>query len=95
MRFEPPKKHLDKKMDGDRIITMTIQDTLKELVKKRGLRKVASELGIDHGQLYRSINSDLRVSTLQAILNLFGYDLKIVKRKEVKSDKEKPSRSRR
>jgi len=86
---------LTRKIDGDIIITMTIQDTLKELVKKRGLRKVASELGIDHGQLYRSINSDLRVSTLQAILNLFGYDLKIVKRKEVKSDKEKPSRSRR
>jgi DNA-binding phage protein len=76
---------------GDTIITVTIQDTLKELVKKRGLRKVASELGIDHGQLYRSINSDLRVSTLQAILNLFGYDLKIVKRREVKSGKEKPS----
>ena len=86
---------MTRKIDGDIIITMTIQDTLKELVKKRGLRKVASELSIDHGQLYRSINSDLRVSTLQAILNLFGYDLKIVKRKEVKSDKEKPSRSRR
>lgn len=89
------RKILTRKMDGDRIITVTIQDTLKELVKKRGLRKVASELGIDHGQLHRSMNSDLRVSTLQAILNLFGYDLKIVKRKEVKSDKEKPSRSRR
>ncbi|OGP57901.1 MAG: hypothetical protein A2162_02645 [Deltaproteobacteria bacterium RBG_13_52_11b] len=88
------RKSLTRKLDGDRIITMTIQDTLKELVKKRGLRKVASELGIDHGQLYRSINSDLRVSTLQAILNLFGYDLKIVKRKEVKSGKEKPSGSR-
>ena len=89
------RKILTRKMDGDRIITVTIQDTLKELVKKRGLRKVASELGIDHGQLYRSINSDLRVSTIQAILNLFGYDLKIVKRKEVKSGKEKPSESRR
>jgi DNA-binding phage protein len=71
---------------------MTIQDMLKGLVKGRGLRKVAHELGIDHGQLYRSINSDLRLSTLQTILNLFGYDLKVVKRKEV-SDKSKPSRS--
>jgi len=86
---------LTRKICGDIIITMAIQDTLKELVKKRGLRKVASELGIDHGQLYRSINSDLRVSTLQAILNLFGYDLKIVERKEVKPNKENPSRSKR
>jgi len=80
-------------MLGDRIITVTIQNTLKELIRKRGLRKVANELGIDHGQLYRSINSDLRLSTLQTILNLFGYDLKIVKRKEVKPGKPKPSRS--
>jgi len=91
LRTESPKKKLDKIADGDIIITMAIQDTLKELVKKRGLRKVASELGIDHGQLYRSINSDLRVSTLQSILDLFGYDLKIVKRKEVKRGKGRPS----
>ena len=63
---------------------MTIQDRLKDLVGKRGLRRVAQELGIDHGQLYRSIHSDLRLSTLQSILNLFGYDLKFVKRKGVK-----------
>jgi len=55
-----------------------------DLVRKRGLRRVAQELGIDHGQLYRSIHSDLRLSTLQSILNLFGYELKIVKRKEKK-----------
>jgi DNA-binding phage protein len=66
---------------------MTIQDTLKELVNKRGLRKVARELEIDHASLYRSLNSDLRLSTIQTVLNLFGYDLKIVKRKEVKPDK--------
>jgi DNA-binding phage protein len=79
---------LTRRKNGDNVITMkTIQDSLKELVKKRGLRKVARELEIDHGQLYRHINSDLRLSTLRTILNLFGYDLKIVKRKGMKPDK--------
>ena len=72
------------KIDGDNLITMTIQGRLMDLVRERGLRRVAQELGIDHGQLYRSIHSDLRLSTLQSILNLFGYELKIVKRKETK-----------
>jgi DNA-binding phage protein len=78
---------LTKKYIGDILVTMDIQETLKGLVKKKGLRNVARELGIDHASLYRSMNSDLRLSTIQAILNLFEYDLKIVKRREVKSKK--------
>ena len=74
---------------------MTIQETLKALVNKKGLRKVARELGIDHASLYRSLKSDLRLSTIQAILKLFGYDLKIVKRKEVTSNKQESSQARR
>ena len=87
----PDRKRLTSGKLGDKLITMTIQDTLKELVGKRGLRKVASGMDIDHGQLYRSINSDLRVSTLQDILNFLGYDLKIVKRREVKPGRSKES----
>ncbi len=74
---------------------MTIQGSLRDLVKERGLRKVARELGIDHASLYRSLNSDLRLSTIQAITHLLGYDLKLTKRKEVKPEKSKPSQSRR
>jgi hypothetical protein len=73
---------------------MNIQDTLKGLIKKKGLRRTASELGIDSGALYRSIHSDLRMSTAQAILNLFGYDLRIVKRREVKPGKSKQSKKK-
>ena len=74
---------------------MDIQETLQGLIKKKGLRRTARELGIDSGALYRSIHSDLRLSTMQAILNLFGYEVKIVKREEVEAPKLKPSRSRR
>jgi len=74
---------------------MAVQEILKELVDKRGLRKVSRELGIDHASLYRSLNSDLRLSTIQAILKFFGYDLKIVKRKEVSKNNQRSSKSRR
>jgi DNA-binding phage protein len=68
-----------------------INEKLREIVREKGLRKAAEELGIDHGQLYRSINSDLRLSTLQFILNRFGYDLRIIKRKEVRYKASKAS----
>ena len=40
---------------------------------------MANDLGIDHASLYRSLNSDLRLSTIEAIANLFDYDLKLVR----------------
>lgn len=59
---------------------------MKELVKKGGLRKVARELGINHASLYKSIQdgSNVGLDRIEAILDLFGYELKISKRKEVK-----------
>ena len=89
------RKTLTKELVDDKLIIMNIRDTLKGLIKKKGLRRTARELGTDSGALYRSVHSDLRLSTIQAILNLFGYDLKIVKRKEVKTEKPKPPQSRR
>ena len=70
---------------------------LRELVKKEGLRKVARRLGIDSGSLYRSMmdGSNVGLNRIEAILDYFGYELKISKRKEVKPEKSKPSRSRR
>lgn len=73
--------------DDDKLVIMDIQETLKRLVNEKGLRESARELGIDSGCLFRSINSDLRIGTAQKILNLFGYDLKIVRRKGVKRGK--------
>ena len=76
---------------------MSVEKQLRELVKKKGLRETARQLGIDSGSLYRSIQdgSNVGLDRVRAILNLFGYELKISKRKEAKSTKSKPSRSRR
>jgi len=76
---------------------MTFERVLRELVKKRGLRQTARDLGVDSGNLYRSLmdGSNLKLNRIEAILDLFGYELKISKRKGVKPNKFKPSRSRR
>ena len=76
---------------------MAFEKALRELVKKRGLRQTARDLGVDSGNLYRSLmdGSNLKLNRIEAILDLLGYELKISKRKEVKPEKSKPSQSRR
>ncbi len=75
---------------------MALETILRELVRKRGLRKTARDLGIDSGNLYRSLmdGSNVGLDRIEAILNLFGYELKISKKKEVKPQS-KPSKRRR
>ena len=65
---------------------MGIEKELRELVRKKGLRQTARDLGINSGSLYRSImnGSNIGLDRIEAILNLFGYELKIVKKKKVK-----------
>ena len=79
---------------------MAFEKTLRDLVGKGGLRKVARDLGINHSSLYKSIKdgSNVGLDRVRAILNLFGYELKISKRKgvkEVKSRSSKKSETRR
>lgn len=76
---------------------MAFEKVLRELVKKGGLRKVARELGIDHASLYKSIQdgSNVGLDRIEAILNLFGYELKLSPKKELKPAKSHPSRLRR
>jgi len=73
---------------------MSFEKILRELVKKGGLRKVAHQLGVNHSSLYKSIKdgSNVGLDRIEAILNLFGLELKAVKRKEAKTGKSKPSK---
>ena len=61
------------------------------------MRKVALDLGIYHSSLYKTIQdgSNVRLERIEGILNLFGFELKISKRKEVKPGKSKQSERRR
>jgi len=67
---------------------MSLEKILRELVKERGLRKTARDLGIDSGSLFRSLQdgSNLKLVRIEQLLDYFGYDLKLIKRKEVKTD---------
>jgi DNA-binding phage protein len=75
---------------------MSFEEVLRKLVKKRGLRQVARDLGIDHASLHKSIQdgSNVGLDRIEAILNLFGYELKISKRKEVRTGESKTTKRR-
>ena len=64
---------------------MSLERMLRELVKERGLRRTARDLGIDSGSLCRSLKdgSNLKLGRIEQLLNYFGYDLKLIKRREV------------
>jgi DNA-binding phage protein len=66
-----------------------IGKTLREIIKRKKLtyRKIASDLGVDHGNLYHSLmnGANPEWKTIETLLNYFGYDFKVVKRKGVKS----------
>jgi len=72
---------------------------LRDLIQKHNVtyRKIAQGLGVDHGNLYRSLMDDSNPewNTVKKVLDYLGYDFKIIKRKEVKPEKSEPSRSRR
>ena len=89
---------MTRKSDGGNIDTMKdIRQAIKEIVKEKGsLRKVAGEVGIDHANLIRLVRegSDPRLKTIERIVDRLGYSL-ILKKKEVKANKERPSRSKR
>jgi len=81
-------------MNVDININMAFERALRELVKKEGLRKVARTLGIDPGSLYRSMmdGSNVGLNRIEAILDYFGFELKISKRKEGKPGNTIPSK---
>lgn len=77
----------------------SIQTELKEILQREGLTPyaVAKAIGIDHASIYKSLTEGANPewNTVKKVLDYLGYDFKIIKRKEVKPIKSKPSRSRR
>ena len=61
--------------------TKSIEQTLRDLVKEKGLRKTAQALGIDHASLYRSLKdgSNIKLERVKRILEYLGYKIRIVK----------------
>lgn len=72
---------------------------LKRLLKKHkvSVYKITDDLGIAHESLYRSLKNGANPEwkRVKQILDYLGYDLKFIKRKEVKPGKSKQTKKRR
>ena len=73
-----------------------ITTMLKEIVEKEGvtIRGLARAINVDHASLMRSLrdSGNPESRTIEKILDYLGYDLKFIKRKEVKKTNLKPSK---
>ena len=78
----------------------SIGKEIREIVKRKKISfyRIAKDLGIAQESLYRSLLDDgnPRWETIKKVLHYLDYDIILKpKRKEVKPEKSKPSRSRR
>ena len=64
------------------MIGKTIRSIISE--KKLTYRKIASDLGIDHGNLYHSLvnGGNPEWKTIEKLLGYLGYEVRIVKSKK-------------
>ena len=75
---------------------MNISKSLREIINKEKVRMahLAKGIGVNRVSLYTSLadggNPERR--TIEKILSYLGYELKFIKRKEVKPVKPKPSK---
>jgi DNA-binding phage protein len=62
----------------------SIEKTLRDLVRERGLKKTALDLDIDPASLHRSLKdgSNIKLERVKKLLEYLGYDVRIVKSKE-------------
>ncbi len=62
--------------------TKSIEQTLRKLVREKGLRRTAHDLGVDHASLYRSLRdgSNIKLERLKQILDYLGYEIRFVKK---------------
>jgi DNA-binding phage protein len=64
--------------------TQSIEQTLRELVREKGLRKTAHGLGIEPASLHRSLKdgSNIKLERVKNLLDYLGYEIRIVKSKK-------------
>jgi hypothetical protein len=67
--------------------TKTIEQTLRELVLAKGLRRTAHDLDIDPASLHRSLKdgSNIKLERVKKLLGYLGYEILILKSGKRKS----------
>jgi DNA-binding phage protein len=69
-----------------------ILEVIRKIIKKEAsLRRVAVDLNVDRSSLFHSLKSGANpeLKTIIKVLDYLGYELKVVKRKEVKRNEPK------
>jgi hypothetical protein len=66
---------------GINMKTTTIEQTLRELVLARGLRRTAHDLDIDPASLHMSLKdgSNIKLERVKKVLDYLGYEIHIAK----------------
>jgi transcriptional regulator with XRE-family HTH domain len=63
-----------------------IGEAIREIIKKKKLtyREIASDLGIDHANLYHSLKNGANPEwkTIEKLLGYLGYEVRIIKSKK-------------
>lgn len=75
-----------------------ILEVIREIIKKEtSLRKVAGDLNVDRSSLFHSLKSGANpeLKTIIKVLDYLGYELKVVKRREVKQNESKSNKLKR
>ena len=62
-----------------------ISKMLRKIIEERektSIRRVAKEIGVDHGSLYRALKNggNPEANTIENILDYLGYEIRIVKK---------------
>ena len=78
----------------------TVGKEIKDIIREKGISRyrVAKDIGIAQESLLRSLKDDAnpRLETIKKVLDYLDYEIVLrPKRKEVKPENQKPSRSRR
>ena len=67
---------------------------IRDIIKNKRLtyRKIASDLGIDHGNLYHSLTDGANPEwrTIERVLDYLGYEIKLAKK--IKKDTKRSSK---
>jgi DNA-binding phage protein len=69
-----------------------IKKTIRDLIRQKGtIRKIATDLGMDHANLLRLLREDANpgLKTVEKIVDYLGYQIKFIKKKHETKYKER------
>jgi DNA-binding phage protein len=73
-----------------------IKKTIRDLIRQKGtIRKTATDLGMDHANLLRSLREDANpgLKTIQKIVDYLGYEIRFFKKRKLRGSRNEKRRA--